>query len=183
MTSGNDDLSQDVIFDILSSPRRRYVLYYLRKEGGPIDLTQLAERVAAWENKTTVENLTNQERKRVYVSLYQTHVPKLSDVGIVSYDQESGMVDITEQAHEVDTYLTRSEETFPWQRIYLVLASLGALLLLFVSFDFAGFAGVSEIVVATVVILVFAITAVLQYLYHRSKVQEIPPELQARGEP
>jgi DNA-binding transcriptional ArsR family regulator len=48
MTSGNNDLSQDVIFDILSSPRRRYVLYYLRKEGGPIDLTQLAERVAAW---------------------------------------------------------------------------------------------------------------------------------------
>jgi len=72
MGTSESALSQDVVFDILSSSRRRYVLYRLREAEGPVELTELAEQVAAWENDTETDQITEQERKRVYVSLYQT---------------------------------------------------------------------------------------------------------------
>src|SRR6056297_1117923 len=104
MASGDTELSQDEIFAILSNPRRRYVLYFLNQHGEGIELTDLAEHVAAWENDTTVEELSSKERKRVYVSLYQTHVPKLADHGLIDYDPDSGMVRPTETSRKVDQY-------------------------------------------------------------------------------
>lgn len=76
-------LSQDQVFEVLKSPRRRYALYYLRREGGIVELSDLTDQVAVWENDTTPSGLTSEQRKRVYISLYQTHLPKLDDAGIV----------------------------------------------------------------------------------------------------
>lgn len=49
MFSNNDELSQDTVFDVLSSSRRRETLAILREEETPIELTTLAEIVAAHE--------------------------------------------------------------------------------------------------------------------------------------
>lgn len=124
MSSGEESLTQDVVFDVLSSARRRYVLHLLKTEG-PMELTELAEHVAAQENDTTVEDLTKQQRKRVYVSLYQTHVPKLEDAGLVEYDQETSYVELRARAADIDRYLGEDERRFPWQYVYLALAAAG----------------------------------------------------------
>jgi len=127
MSSGEETLTRDVVFDVLSSARRRQVLRLLKTEG-PMELTELAEHVAARENDTTVENLTKQQRKRVYVSLYQTHVPKMEDAGLVEYDQETSMVSLKARAAEIDRYLGR-DEGFRWQYVYLLIAAAGLVLL------------------------------------------------------
>lgn len=44
MISSDRSLSQDTVFDILSNSRRRYVLYYLRQQTEPVQLTTLAEQ-------------------------------------------------------------------------------------------------------------------------------------------
>jgi len=63
--SDSDRLSQDTVFEVLKSPRRRYVLYYLRNHRGRMNLGEITEQVAAWENETTPDRLTSEQRKRV----------------------------------------------------------------------------------------------------------------------
>lgn len=111
MSTDETELDQDVIFDVLSSSRRRYVLYYLSQRDDPIELPELAREVAAWEMETAVEDLSPQERKRVYVSLYQTHVPKLDEVGLVEYDQDSGEVRLTGRSDRIEGFLRESPTT------------------------------------------------------------------------
>jgi len=82
-SSASEELSQDLVFDILSNTRRRMVLYYLREYGAPASVQEIAERIAALENEIPPEELSRQQRKRVYVSLYQTHLPKLNEAGII----------------------------------------------------------------------------------------------------
>ena len=181
MVQEQDELTQDLVFDILSSPRRRYVLYYLRKIDEPVALNDLAEHVAAWENETTVDELSDQERKRVYVSLYQTHIPKLDSVGIIDYDQQSGLVELTERVHRIDDYLTESSSPIPWQQFYLALAVISAVMLGLVWLDVWIFATIPAVVVGVVITTGFAISATAHYLYWRSQRKQVPGELQDRG--
>jgi hypothetical protein len=182
MAHDQETLTQDLVFDILSSPRRRYVLYYLRKTNQPVALNDLAEQVAAWENESPVDALSDQQRKRVYVSLYQTHIPKLDSVGVIEYDQQSGMVELTSRVHRIDDYLTETTQPIPWQQIYLALAVLGVALVGLVWFDVGPFAPISELAVGVVITAGFAIAAVINYLYWRSQRRTIPSELRQRGE-
>lgn len=178
MSSREAELSQDVVFDILSSPRRRYVLYYLRDTGGPMKLTDLAEHVAAWENDTTVEDITDKERKRVYVSLYQTHIPRLEEASIIEYDQEAGTVALKSEANEIDDYLVSSDGGFSWQLFYLVLAGTGVVLLALSGWNVAMFGTISESFMAAVIIVAFAIAAVVHMTVRMLSRRTVPPELQ-----
>lgn len=182
MAQEQNELTQDLVFDILSSPRRRYVLYYLRTVGEPVALNDLAEQVAAWENDTTVEELSDQERKRVYVSLYQTHIPKLDSVGIVDYDQQSGQVALTNKVHRIDDYLTESSRPIPWQQFYLALAIISGVMLALVWLDVGIFAQIPALVVGIVITTGFAISATAHYLYWRSTRRQVPEELRDRGD-
>lgn len=51
-------------------------------------LDWLAESVAAVENNKDVASVTGTERKRVYVSLYQLHLPKLDDYNVVDFSKQ-----------------------------------------------------------------------------------------------
>jgi len=115
-------LSQDMVFDLLSNSRRRFVLHYLERADGPVRLSELAAEIAAIENEVSTEELTSQQRKRTYVSLYQTHIPKLQDAGAVSYDAETGMVELASGAGEIGEYFQKQGTDRPWQYYYLVLA-------------------------------------------------------------
>lgn len=62
-------------------------------------------RAAAWEEDVPSEELSSQQRKRVYVSLYQTHVPSLEAIGVVEYDADEGIVELADRAEAVDEHL------------------------------------------------------------------------------
>ncbi|MFC7082599.1 DUF7344 domain-containing protein [Halorussus caseinilyticus] len=124
-----EELSRDLVFDVLKNRRRRYALHYLRRADGSVQLSELAEQVAAWENDITVDTISAAERKRVYTALYQSHLPKLDDAGIVEYNQNRGIVELSGAAEQLDVYLDlESRPDIPWCNWYLGLAvgGLGA---------------------------------------------------------
>ena len=82
----------DAIFELLSNGRRREVLRYLVQETDRVRLGTLAEEIAADECGKPVSRVSSKERKRVYVGLYQCHLPKMDDMGAVSYNKPRGVI-------------------------------------------------------------------------------------------
>ncbi|WP_246066453.1 DUF7344 domain-containing protein [Halorubrum cibi] len=119
------------MFSLLSNPRRRFILQYLNRTGESIQLQDLATEVAAWENETEPEALTDKQRKRLYVSLYQTHIPKLEEAGIVDYDGDTGDIRLTDRGSDLNRYLDaeapKDGDARPWGRYYLLVTLLGFL--------------------------------------------------------
>jgi DNA-binding transcriptional ArsR family regulator len=107
LTAGEaDELDRDRVFALLKNPRRRAVLRQLG-ETPTTTLSDLADRIAADENGTTPEQLSSSERKRVYVSLYQNHLPKLAEFDAIDYDRSRGDVRRRQRARRLQQYLDR----------------------------------------------------------------------------
>jgi hypothetical protein len=93
--SGAASLSRDDAYHLLQNKRRRAVLrHVLAHDRTEYVMREVAEAVAAWEHDTTVERLASTERQRVYISLYQSHLPKLAEHGIIDYDQPRGRITV-----------------------------------------------------------------------------------------
>lgn len=89
---GTPVLSKDTIFEALTNSRRRATLHYLEESEGEANIGDLAEHIAADENGISELELNSAQRKRVYIGLYQCHLPKLDDMGIVEFDKHRGTV-------------------------------------------------------------------------------------------
>lgn len=172
-------VSQDTVFDILSNARRRYVLYYLRKAEEPVELGDLARELAAWENETDPAALTDQQQKRVYVSLYQTHIQKLADAGMVDYDKDTGMVSLAEGAQELKGYLGPETETaapMQWQRWYVAIAVAGGALYGLVALGVPLFNLLPEMVVGLGILVAFSALTAAHYLHSTRNSTDIPTD-------
>lgn len=119
-------LPLDVVFDLLKNRRRRLVLGYLVDGSEPCSLSDLAEYIAAVENEKTIEEISTSERKRVYVGLYQGHLPRLDDADVVHFDDDRGTVTIGENASQLLSYLNGDGDS-PQIRAsqYLAIAMVG----------------------------------------------------------
>lgn len=151
------ELSLDDIYHLLQTKRRRDVLRYLRDADGPVRMRELAEQVAAWEQGTNVEQLSSDERQRVYISLYQSHLPKLDNHGIVDYDKDRGLVEPTALTPRLDPFIEgvgESGSTDPWPRRYAATVALCGLVLGTIA---AGIAPLSGFAGAVLVLGAFAI--------------------------
>lgn len=80
------------VFAILSSRRRRMILRLLHGEDDVGDIGALAQHIAAHEADISPRDVSSEQRKRVWVSLYQTHLPKLEAGGFIDWTQSSGAV-------------------------------------------------------------------------------------------
>ena len=156
--------SEQEVYDAVKNLRRRYVLYYLNRKHRPVELGTLAEQIAAWENNIDVETVTPEQRKSVYSALYQTHLPKLENIGIVTYDRESKRVSFTDGAQNFELYLaTDSQTTIPWHKLYVFLSGVGAVL---VVLGWLGLVSVSGFQLTVFVVGLFGLTA-LAHFYDR----------------
>jgi hypothetical protein len=119
------ELSRDESFDLLSNHRRRYALYCLRQEGDSATLGELADRIAAWENEVETDAVSYDERKRVYTSLQQVHLPRMDEMDVVEFDDREGTVETGPAAADLDVYLELVHSNdIPWSSFYLGLAVL-----------------------------------------------------------
>jgi DNA-binding transcriptional ArsR family regulator len=121
------ELTPDTVFSVLSNERRRHVLRHLH-ENEESDIRELSQQLAAWENDVPLEAVTYKQRKRVYTSLHQTHLPALADAGVVDYDRDRGTVRLTTRASVLDEYLaadTDEPTSPPWHSVYLAIAAVG----------------------------------------------------------
>ncbi|MFW6017597.1 MAG: DUF7344 domain-containing protein [Halapricum sp.] len=120
-------LSVDVIFEVLKNERRRRVIQYLHENDGPAELGTVAEHIAALENDKDESAISYDERKRVYVGLYQCHLPKMDDMGVIDFNRARGRMELTDQAHHLDPYLQGPVSRRPWYHYYgaVVLGGFG----------------------------------------------------------
>lgn len=160
-------LSKDDTFHILQNERRRRVLQYLSEADGAVDMRDIAEQVAAWEHGTTVQQLTSDQRQRVYIALYQSHLPKLADFGLITYNRSRGVVERTPLADQISWYLD-GEETAErpvasqgkWIRYYFGATLLSLLLTAVAQIDLVPPAVLSNAGLGLVITLVYAAVTV-----------------------
>lgn len=167
-------LTTDKIFHILQNDRRRNVLRYLRGTDEPVRMRDLAEQVAAWEHDTTVQGLSSSQRQRVYIPLYQSHLPKLDKEGVINYQQSRGIVERTSLADLFDPYLEAEETDEPpvptsqepdeWHDYYLVVSTLGTLLLVGAILELPVFGTLSGIAIALALLFMISFVTVGRHL-------------------
>ena len=120
------ELTQAELFDVFSNARRRRTVQYLKRQGGACDLAPLVERVAARENDVDPDDVTRTQRRRVYISLYQTHLPMLEDHGIVDWDPDDHTIELLPHEDVFEPYLDHRHGTQrPWHRLYVAVTGAG----------------------------------------------------------
>jgi hypothetical protein len=157
-----DELPLERVFDILRNERRQRVLGYLAvTDDDVIRIGDLAEHVAAIENDLSVNALSSQQRKRVYVALYQCHLPKMADADVIAFDKDRGTIEVGPNLDQLRPYLDIETETDEADAIgvetpFAVLSVAGV-----VAYLFAALAGGTGIAIGGVVLLGGLVVAAL----------------------
>ncbi|WP_224338477.1 DUF7344 domain-containing protein [Haloprofundus halobius] len=144
MTSApSGGLTQGELFDTLCNQRRLGIIRHLQASDGVSRLSPLVDYVAAAENGKQPDDLARAERRRVYISLYQTHLPMLEERGIVEWDRTDNVISLRPSSN-VERYLGHSTGSDrPWHVGYILTSVLGAGLLLLQALHIAPFDGLS----------------------------------------
>ncbi|HKL28378.1 MAG TPA: hypothetical protein VJ898_03825 [Natrialbaceae archaeon] len=132
-----DGFTRDETLEVLSNQRRRFVIHYLKqRDGEATDVSDLAERVASWENDKPIEKLTHKERKRVRNALRQFHLPKMDDYRFIEYDSRRGTVELSDAAANTNFYVdSLSGGGIAWGVYYLGFSALSAVSLVGLWFE------------------------------------------------
>lgn len=165
-------LDESQIYDVLKNDRRRRAFLCLREQRGETGVTELATSVAHLEADSNLSAADCKES--VYNSLHQTHLPKLEELDIVEYDEQSKVVTLTANAAEIDRYLRlRSGYGFFWEEYYQLLSVTSLLSILCAELDVSVFGGVETVPVVTLSLAVLAASVTYQvwtrrWIYLRS---------------
>jgi hypothetical protein len=182
---GADDSAESLpkgeIFELLRNQRRRYVLQYLKQDERPVELGDLAQQIAAWEYETTLEGVTPEQRKRVYTTLQQTHLPKMDTAGILRFDSDRGVIEGTDRTRDISVYLEIVPgREFAWRELYLSLGAISCALVAALWLEIYPLATVSNLTWAAVIAATFTVTAAA-HIYHERNMRlghgDQPPEL------
>jgi DNA-binding transcriptional ArsR family regulator len=107
-TTGEKNLTEDKIFELLSNGRRRELLRILKEIGGEVTLGDIISEMSTREDGVDAGAV---KRKAVYVSLYQSHVPRLAEAGVVEYDGAKKTIRLTGPWRQLYPYLELGRST------------------------------------------------------------------------
>lgn len=181
-TEEEQTLDYDDRFDLLSNHRRRYTLHYLERNNGRAELGELAEQLAAWENGIEKTEISYDQRKRVYTSLQQVHLPQMDKLGIVAFDEREGVVTQTQTATELDFYFeVVGQRDIPWSAFYLLLGGVDAVVLAGGAVGVGPLDMIPDIGWAVFVLTSFFVVSLVHLYITRTEMclgeQEQPPEI------
>lgn len=98
--------SLDDVFDVLSTERRRYALYYLQKEDRKVPVDELIETVVSWEENGSTEAPREEEFRRAEISFKQVHLPKTADIEFIEYNSDEETIQIEGISPEYESIVT-----------------------------------------------------------------------------
>lgn len=140
--AAEDELEEADIHDVLRNDRRRLAIEALLERDGHSTVRELSEVVAVHE--TGEDPPPRNKRQSVYVSLHQTHLPKLAELGVVEYDGETKEVTLQERVEQLEVYMeVVPEYGLSWGEAYFALALLGLLTTVAVIVGVPGISSVS----------------------------------------
>jgi hypothetical protein len=92
--SGSIPLSTGTVCELISNARRRAVIEHVAALDADEDvgMGDLARTIAGEEHDIPPATVSAEQRKTVYVSLLQNHLPKLDAASVVAWNDRSGMV-------------------------------------------------------------------------------------------
>lgn len=103
----SDDSSEfDTALELCSNKHRRIVLAILLKEKRALTLNDLTKEIVKHNHHTLITDIPSEEVNRTYLLLYHQHIPKLSEMGIVTQEKEHQLVKPTEQLAQLQPYLS-----------------------------------------------------------------------------
>ncbi|HET7323226.1 MAG TPA: hypothetical protein VFJ06_02715 [Halococcus sp.] len=90
--AGSIPLSTETVCELLSNARRRAVIVHIAALDAEetVQMGDLARTIAGEEHDIPPETVSAEQRKTVYVSLLQNHLPKLDAAGVVEWNDRSG---------------------------------------------------------------------------------------------
>lgn len=94
------------IFDLLSEERRRYALYYLYEQDGPVPIEELVKVVAEWEENPHGQDEPWARFDEITLDLQHTHLPKTAKVDFVQYHQDKGIIQVQGTPPKFDAFVT-----------------------------------------------------------------------------
>ncbi|WP_297500832.1 hypothetical protein [Thermococcus sp.] len=101
---------------ILGNSRRMLMIEYLRSSDGRAELREVVDYIAEREGDTN-----RKHRKSVYVSLVQTHIPKLEREGVIDFNR--GIVTLVRVPEDVTVYMeTVNKNDISWSSFYIGLS-------------------------------------------------------------
>jgi hypothetical protein len=151
-------LAESDIHDVLRNDRRRLVLERLAEGEDRQTVSDLAEYIATVESGD--DPPPRNVRQSVYVSLHQTHLPKLDDLGIVEYDANAKDVLRAENADDVAVYMeVVPKNAISWAEYYFGLGVLGLLAVVGQLVGVPVLEGIDSRLLATLLSLVVTVSA------------------------
>jgi hypothetical protein len=154
-----DRLDESEVYDILRNDRRRFVIERLQQNDGRATVGSLADRLASEESGESPP--PKNVRQSVYVSLHQTHLPRLDEAGVVAYDSESKVVELLDGAEAVTVYMEVVEKHgLSTNELYAALSVLGLLSVLASLLAVPGFGWLAPTLVGAGFLAVIALTAI-----------------------
>jgi hypothetical protein len=118
---GQPQLSKSDIFGVLQNERRRRILELLYEQE-KLSIRSLSEEIARLESGA--EEPSSSIRKSIYISLLQTHIPKMESLNVITYNREKDSVELLPAAHDFDHYIeTVKKGDIPWCQFYLGLST------------------------------------------------------------
>lgn len=168
-----EGLSRDQVFDVLGHERRRCVIQFLNDNASEVELDELIDHVAAWENDKRLGELTGAERKRVRTALQQSHLPKMEDAGLVVRDADAGTIAATESFSTLNVYLQVVGGRLPYSLIYLSISSLSVAVILGLWLQLPFLTVLPGVAWGALVVALFGFTSIL-HLLHTSRLELVP---------
>jgi len=96
------ELTEDRIFTLLAVARRRELLRAVDRAGGELTVGDATNELVTGEHG---ESAAANQRKTVYVSVHQTHIPRLVEAGALVHDAREKTVRLTERGELLLAYL------------------------------------------------------------------------------
>lgn len=179
---GSNRISNDEIYDLLANQRRRFTVHLLKREEQSVNLGEMAEQIAAWENGVDATEITGNERKRVYTALQQSHLPKMDSAGVINFNKRRGVVEPTVELQNIDLYIDVVEgREIPWSDYYLGLSGVALALVAAVWIGAWPFTLLPPLTWTLAIVVAFVFSAIM-HKYYTAEMKvgepEEPPELQ-----
>ncbi|MFC5135706.1 MULTISPECIES: DUF7344 domain-containing protein [Haloferacaceae] len=176
------EITDDELYEVLANQRRRFAVHLLKREEQRMEIGEMAEQIAAWENDVEPVEITGNERKRVYTALQQSHLPKMDRAGVVEFNKDRGVVEPTVALENIDLYMDVVEgKEIPWSLYYVGLSGVALALVGAVWMGAWPFLLLPDLAWTLAVVIAFAFSSIAHLYYTREmKVGELekPPELQ-----
>lgn len=96
----------DEVFDLLRRERRRYALYYLDQQDGPVTIDELTRKISEWELGSSRNEVPDERFEDVILSLEHSHLPRVDDAEHIEYDRENERLRITDASTEFSVILS-----------------------------------------------------------------------------